>query len=172
MTSPNPFNTFGLRSKTAVELPRASHIIDIENLTGSWLSPERVTAAWASYAARFKIKPGDAVMVGCGRDQARHVAFRIPSWVRLVIGERGADAADRALIDHVDVAFTARRYKAVVIGSADGAFAPLAAELGAAGCAVYAAVRAGQSCSTKLRLATSGMIQLSGAPYPAPRIAA
>jgi hypothetical protein len=137
---------------------RTLHLIDIENLVRGQVSPVTVRQAWEAYTGTVGVGPGDQVRVACATNTAACVAFAVPRRLQLLIGGHGRDAADNALIDSVDAAFTARRFATVIIASADHGFAPLAASLGALGCTVHAVHRT--PCAAALVMATASQTRL------------
>ena len=151
-------------SPVGADRARTLHLIDIENLVRGRISTARVQAAWAAYVETVGINHGDQVRISCASGaRARLMAFAVPAGPQLLVGGRGPDAADQALISSVDVAFTARRFPAVVIASADHIFAPLASALASAGCEVTAAHAT--KCAAALARATATQIRVPVNPW-------
>lgn len=148
--------------------PRRLHVLDIENLLGAKVSIARVHVLWDLYRGVVGVGPQDLVVVGCAQHFAPTVLFTLPSSVRVVVGDDLPDGADRALLDAVDARHQAQRFDEVVIGSGDHAFAPMAAELVAGGCAVTLATAAAW-VSPALRLAATTHVTLPFHLLPRPR---
>ncbi|MEE9416488.1 MAG: hypothetical protein V3V01_14485 [Acidimicrobiales bacterium] len=122
---------------------RTLHIIDIENLVGhDHALGDRFAFehALASYAAASQMKAGDQVMVGCHPGLAFIAQNTLGSRGQIFTGQ-GTDGADEALLAAADVAFIARRYHLVSIGSGDHIFVELAGELLARGVQVMVVAR-------------------------------
>lgn len=123
---------------------RALHLIDLENLTGDpGAGPDLIARTWATYCRAVPITPTDHVVVASCSLFAKNAWWVLP---RTGIQRRvrdGADGADLALLDELDVAATARRFERLVIGSGDGVFAAAALEAREAGLHVHQVVGAG-----------------------------
>lgn len=139
---------------------RTLHLVDIQNLVAGRPSSANLQAAWQGYHRQIGVAPHDQLRLACAASLAARVAFTIPAGRQLLIGHNGPNAADLALLESVDVDFTAQRFAHVVIASGDHAFAPLAAELAHAGCRVHAATHRRAGCSAALRLASHTHIAL------------
>lgn len=139
---------------------RSYHIVDLENLCGAGLpTAPAATAALERYVAAAGMGGDDFGVVAVNRSTLRRLAFVLPRALRWVAAGTGPDAADTALLGAVDARLLARRFEHVVIGSGDGAFAPLAATLKAAGVDVVVVTWPGQ-LSAKLATAASRVVEL------------
>lgn len=136
------------------------HLVDIENLVAGRATGPNLRIADHTYRRVIGVHDGDQVRIACATPAAATLAFAVPTGRQLLIGGHGPDAADLALIDSVDIAFTAARFQAVVIASSDHIFAPLAAALVRAGLTVTIAHRAGNRCAAALALASHHQIAL------------
>lgn len=139
---------------------RTLHLVDIENLVAGRATGPNLRVADHTYRRVIGVNDGDQVRIACATPAAATLAFAVPTGRQLLIGGHGPDAADLALIDSVDIAFTAARFQAVVIASSDHIFAPLAAALARAGLTVTIAHRAGNRCAAALALASHHQIAL------------
>lgn len=140
---------------------RTLYLVDIENLVAGQVSTANVQRAWAACRQQLPTAAGDQVRIGCCPQVAATVAFALPSATRqLLIGPSGPDSADRALLDCVDVAFTASQFAHVVIASGDHAFAPLATALTRAGLAVTAITHTQTRFSPRLKMAATSFTRL------------
>lgn len=124
----------GLRAHSAPP-DRTLHLIDLENLAGG-PRPDAPNA-FATIEAYLHLAawhPGDHVVLAANGWLLRQVVFDLPSgW--LVRGASGPDGADLVLLAVADPSFVVARYRRLVVGSGDGIFAPLLAEVGCAGVA-------------------------------------
>lgn len=129
---------------------RTLHLIDLENLVGRSQGSERMVAeTLATYRCTIAPRAGDHVVIASGRGLMMAAGTAWPG-ARLCLG-RGIDGADLALLDVArPVTSVATAYDRVVIGSGDGIFAPLAAELRRAGVVVCVVSRR-ESLSSDLR---------------------
>ena len=141
---------------------RALHLVDLENLIGAPGGPRWAVAdTMGRYLLASGWQPGDHVVVAaCG---PLILQYQTGSGVasRSIVAV-GPDAADLALIAAADPTFVARRFDRVVIGSGDGIFAQLAAEL--EGCGVVVTV-VGRGGAISRRLRSREVIRLD-APLP------
>lgn len=136
------------------ERHRRYALVDVENITeGARRTASELAALWTSWQqgeARFSAD--DHVVVGAAWPVAmkyRHVFDEAN--VRWVIGSRGPDGADRALLAAIDLRHVARNFDELVILSGDHAFAKLASEARAMGLTVH--VIAGNRTRTRSALA-------------------
>lgn len=128
---------------------RRLHLVDIENLAGGSDAPPRTVRAVAKrYLSRVPNLAVDHVVVGAGRRMMLAAQAAFPH-ARLLYG-RGLDGADRALMLDVDAVDISHRYDAVVIGSGDHFFAPLAEQLASLMVPVIVATRSWRSLSGDL----------------------
>ncbi|WP_193753583.1 NYN domain-containing protein [Microbacterium testaceum] len=118
---------------------RTLHLLDVENLVGGVVDPVRVRRMWEAYPV--SVADGDLVIAAFGAERAAHGMFALPSRVRPLVGSRGRDAADRALLAEIDVAWVAARFDRVVIASGDHIFTGMALALREAGVSVMLVAR-------------------------------
>ena len=133
---------------------RELHLVDVENLlAGPFFLAAEVARLRPLYGRVSQMTASAHVVIGCSADEsmlesglgwcgARQV------WIR------GTDGADRALLDVAFNENVAGRFARVVIGSGDGIFANLAANLQALGCHVTVVSRA-DALSARLRFAVA-----------------
>ncbi|GGB81454.1 hypothetical protein N798_00195 [Knoellia flava TL1] len=157
-TTPTPAPTARSDAALPAARGRTLHLVDIENLVLGRPTPANVQRAWAAYQRIVGVSAGDQVRIACADAAAAAVAFSISTGRQLLLAGHGPNAADLALIESVDIDYTARRWGHVVIASADHIFAPLAGALTRAGCTVSAAHLT--PCAAALRLATHTQHQL------------
>jgi hypothetical protein len=142
---------------------RTLHLVDIENLCQDGFPDRRAAVdVLVSYGVAAKLAAGDFGFASANRHLTNRLAYDLPDSLRWVPGGTGPDAAERALLEHTDLAFVARRYDRVVIGSGDHAFTELASELVAAGREVVVVAVDG-SLSRKLRRAATSVVLLPAA---------
>lgn len=119
-----------VKSRAVSDLAQAGkptlHLLDVENMLGGLVSPERVAELWLAYQAAAPVRCGDHVIAGFGPRTAAAGVFDLPASVRKLVGADGFDSADRVLIDAVEVRHAVHRYDRVLIGSGDARFAALA----------------------------------------------
>jgi len=138
---------------------RTLHLVDIENLLGDpRAAGPAIAAAIEAYRSAMRVAPGDHVVIACNHGLAVDAGLAWPG-ARLRTGS-GPDGADLALIDDADPAYVAAHYDRVVIGSGDGIFTGLAADLRALGTAVCVVARDG-SLSRALRSVAGVAIELA-----------
>ena len=120
---------------------RALHVIDVENVMGGPDTPaSAIGVVLDGYRRRVGHRPGDLVVAAASHWVMERVLFELPSWIRPChAAGGGADAADRWLLDHVDVRWAARRVGRVVVASGDAGFWPLASSCRSAGVRVEVA---------------------------------
>jgi hypothetical protein len=111
---------------------RSLHVIDLENLASGLATESSFLDALGRYRRVALVGARDSVEIALDVNAWRRVAFSLPRSWRVRVGF-GPDGADRALLDAVDFRVAVERFDRVVIGSGDGAFAPLVAGLVAAG---------------------------------------
>lgn len=138
--------------------PRRLHLLDLDNLIGGSWHAERVLPILEAYRRRVLIGRSDHVVIAAERRLATRVAFELPPAARLIVAI-GTDGADGRLVADYPARFVADRYDGLVIGSGDGIFTQLAADLGALGLPVTV-VAAPTVTSARLRLASSAFIPL------------
>ena len=139
---------------------RTLHLVDIENLCGDGFPDhDAAVSVLSSYIEAAKLGADDFGFASANRHLTKYLAYDLPDALRWVPGGTGPDAAERALLDHTDAGFVARRYDRVVIGSGDHAFADLACDLVAAGREVVVVAVDG-SLSRKLSSAATAVVLL------------
>jgi len=99
---------------------RAFHLVDIENLLALTHGQPVGLGAGAFYGSVAGVQPEDLVTVGA--DQSRVFDIRSAFPAARVCSGRGADGADLALINSIDLDHIARRFDTIVIGSGDHRF--------------------------------------------------
>ncbi|MDA8262440.1 MAG: hypothetical protein M0Z47_06375 [Actinomycetota bacterium] len=143
-------------------LGRTCHVVDIENLVGQPENGERHRPAVfsrraheLSIAYRSKwVDSSDLVYVGC---DAALMLEMLMEWEEYSVRfGRGADGADRALINVVDIDAVARSCDVLQIASGDHAFADLAARGRSRGLYVRVVSRS-DSLSAALRRNSDGV---------------
>ena len=144
---------------------RTLHLVDIENLAGAALpSLGRIREVHLLYAVRPGLGGLDQVVVA-----SSHLA-----WLNAALGwpdaryrvRSGPDGADLELLDVLYNENVPRRFTHVVIGSGDGAFAPAATSLAAAGARVTVVSRR-HGLSARLALAAHEVIFIDPPEPPA-----
>ena len=113
---------------------RTLHVVDVENLLGADHRQAGVTdviEVLGQYEALVGVRPSDLMFYGVNPNLflTVHQATRRGT----LCGQSGTDGADRALLDQVRADWVVGRFDRVCIASGDHAFAPLAADLRAAG---------------------------------------
>lgn len=120
---------------------RTLHLIDIENVAGgSRASTAAVAEAVADYRCALAVRAGDHVVIASGRGLLIAAGLAWPG-ARLLLAS-GLDGADLALLEAArPLRAVVDSYDRVVIGSGDGIFAALAADLRRAGLVVVVVSR-------------------------------
>lgn len=121
---------------------RTLMLIDIENLVGSGHVTAAEVACVRDQIRRYAPGPTQAIVATSAGGTLVEAGLGWPG-ARLT-WQRGADGADRALIDVATSEHIAERYTHVVIGSGDHAFAPIAATLRRRGVHVTVVTGAGR----------------------------
>ena len=103
---------------------RAFHLIDIENLLALTHGMPVGAVAGALYKLIAGVEDQDLMLVSA--DQSRLFDLTVAFPGAEVRPGRGADGADLALIDHIDISHIANRFDTVVIGSGDNRFIDVA----------------------------------------------
>ena len=118
--------------------PRAIHLIDLENLTGTpFADPRTIGGIWQAYISGVGVRPGDHVVVATGPWMAATAWYLLPATGIQRRIKRGVDGADLALIDAVDLPHDARRFGMLIIASGDHIFASLARQARTEGMSVW-----------------------------------
>ena len=117
-----PFLTAHDHGPTMSRSAERSHLVDIENLMVTrWRAPSEWSRQWSDTGTSPVSKVRTTSSLAWNHRLGAEVKFRWPE-IRLV-GGRGVDGADRALLETVnDFDWTASRFDRVVIGSGDGIF--------------------------------------------------
>jgi hypothetical protein len=114
---------------------RGLHLIDVENLLGTPNpDPVQVRHLRARYLLLAGVGVLDHVVIASSHRALKSTGSWWPRARYLV--QSGPDGADRELLDVLGHERVAERFCRVTIASGDGAFAPRAADLVAAGCQV------------------------------------
>lgn len=138
----------------------ALHLIDIENLCGGWISSNRCAEVWDHYLHQVGVSPEDQIIVAASTHHAAPAFFTLPPTARRLLVSNAPDAADRALLEAVQLDRVTSRHCSVVIASGDGAFAPLAQLLRATGLRVTQVVTDKVSVSGELYRSCEDLIRL------------
>jgi len=148
-----------MRKRSVLRDGRELHILDVENLLGgTYFAPEDVCDLRAGYLLATAMSTNAQVVVGASAD-ASAISGGVGwpgSGLRLRRGPNGADLALVDVLEHDDVT---NRFERIYIGSGDGIFAPVAAELAQHGVDVTVVSRRA-ALSAKLRLASAHVIYL------------
>lgn len=136
-----------------------SHIVDIENLCAGQVS-EHCADVWKCYTDLVGVDANDQITVAANRNNALPAFFALPPTARRLLVPNEPDAADRALVDSVDVERIVRRHRAVVIASGDGYFAALARTLRGAGVEVIQVATRGVGISADLYVNCDELVTL------------
>lgn len=132
--------------------PTKLHVIDIENMVGGLVSPDRCSKIWAEYETKVGVSKGDQITVAVAWPNAEAAFFAVPARARRIGVPTAPDTADRALCESVEVSRVALRHHEVVIASGDHFFAPLARALRDAGVRVVQVVTKGVGVSAESTL--------------------
>jgi hypothetical protein len=120
---------------------RGLHLVDLENLLADpWASGPSVGHALDEYLERAHFRPGDLVFVAGN------------PWLMVELGwshgvdchrfaARGPQGADNKLLEASPLAWVARRFERLVVGSGDGVFADRIAQARAVGLSVQIVAR-------------------------------
>jgi hypothetical protein len=112
------------------DLGRSLHLVDIENLVGaptSW-HPDRIRATFDAYLQTATWRPGDSLVVAANPSFMKMLAFDLVEMAHRPLCAWGKDAADQLLLGAVP-ADVGSRFRRLVVGSGDHAFAPLVSSL-------------------------------------------
>jgi len=119
-------------------------VIDLENLVGSMTAGASVVAqVFRAYVAAARSQPGDRWAIATSHFAARRLMMNWPQRSGLRRLRSGPSGADHALLDIMRVQQNLNRVGRVVIGSGDGIFAGIAAELRSRGIRVIVVARKG-----------------------------
>lgn len=142
--------------------PRTLHLVDLENLLAGWVDERSVAEVWAEYQKVTAMRQGDHVIVSVSQRNAVATFFSLPAAVQRIIGSNAPDGADHALLDTIDIAWTARRFGQVMVATGDGIFTPVTARLHAQGLQMVQVIGGGKpatslyrQCATQLYLTTA-----------------
>ena len=122
-----------VRNRRLLRPGRQLHVLDVENLLGGTrFTPAEVSQLRTNYAVMTGMTPMAQVVIGATAD-ASAVASGI-GWAGAGIRIRhGRDGADLELLEVLAHENVAERFTDVFIGSGDGIFAPVAAQLARTG---------------------------------------
>ena len=130
---------------------RGLHLVDLENLIGDpWARGPGVGRALDQYLERAGFRPGDLVFVAGNPWLMVELGWsQLDSSGRLLSGRvdchrfaaRGPQGADNKLLEAAPLAWVARRFDRLVVGSGDGAFADRLAAVRASGLSVQVVSR-------------------------------
>lgn len=141
--------------------PRTLSLLDLENLTGGEIQTAAVRDTWARFTDVIGARYDDHHTVAVSQRHAATAFFALPSNIRRVIGPNAPDGADIALLNSVDIDWTAANFGQVVIGSGDHIFTFIAKRLRSAGLHVIQVTGIGR-CSADLYRACNEHRRLSG----------
>lgn len=139
---------------------RELHVVDVENLLGGPACSVDAVAALAHAFERVAAVRGEALIVVGASHGSGALASGLGWCGARVVWQPGHDGADRALLE-VLTEDVANRFERVVIGSGDGAFAPMASHLRIQGCRVTVIARRG-AVSRKIRMAVRDIRYIHG----------
>lgn len=144
-----------LRRHLAGDRIRTLHVVDVENVLGGThetADVHQVAEALSAYDAAVGARPDDLTFYGANPA----LQFRVHEATARgrVVGRRGPDGADDALLDMVAGDWVVERFDRVCIGSGDHAFAPFAAALRTAGVHVVVACAPGRISAELYRAAS------------------
>lgn len=141
--------------------PRVLHLLDVENLTAGQVTAQTLTRMWSAYTERVGVGREDHVVVAVADRNALTTWYTLPAGIRRVVAGSGPDAADRALVESLDIPHTADRFTHLVIGSADHYFAALARTARQSGLDVVQVLRDGAYTSARLHRECSRQVRLT-----------
>lgn len=102
---------------------RSLHLIDLENLCGSGLSPATfIEKVWRTYRYGVPTSPEDHYVVGSSHAFASRAWFVLPAQGIQRRARSGKDGGELAILTDVDIAHAASRFDRLVIASGDGMF--------------------------------------------------
>jgi NYN domain len=131
---------------------RALHVVDIENLVGAAIPTlDRVCEVQYQYLACLGFGGDDQVVLATSHLGLLNAGLGWPHARHLV--RSGKDGADLELIDVLEHENVAARFRHVVIGSGDGGFSPVAANLAARGLHITVVSRWGSLAQTLASIA-------------------
>lgn len=119
---------------------RTVHVVDVENLLDGdheSTTAERIEARLEEYRLAVGAGPDDVFYFGANPKLWFDVRLAVGG--QRVVGYRGKDGADRALLEVVDGDWVVERFDRICIASGDHAFAPLARTCREAGLVVTVA---------------------------------
>ena len=111
---------------------RALHLIDIENEVCGRVTPFTCREFYRSYNALRLLGPLDHVIVGVS-PQSLADTSPLPAGWRRVMGPKGTQSADQALLDAEPPLAALRTYSELILASSDGGFLDLVLRAKAAG---------------------------------------
>ena len=147
---------------------RRLHLVDIENLAGfAWPASEQVAACCRRYADLVNPHGSDLFVLACNHGAGVAIADGWPG--ARYLWHSGRDGAELALLEVLSGESVTNRFRTVVLGSGDGAFAGPAADLALNGVHITVVANCA-SLSRRLRLAASEVVvfddDLSATPFP------
>lgn len=103
---------------------RAVHLIDLDNqLDSASPAPGAAAAWWDAY--RRLVGPGDALTLASSHHSALRTWWELPVGRMQLLARSGADGADTALAEALDLRHAATRFDYLVLASEDHYFVPL-----------------------------------------------
>lgn len=131
--------------------PRTLHLVDLENLLNGRVDAHSVAEVWDEYQRVTGMCEDDHVIVSVSQRNAVATFFSLPAAVQRIIGSNEADGADHALLEAIDIAWTARRFGQVMVATGDGIFTPVAACLHARGLQMVQVIGGGKPATSLYR---------------------
>jgi hypothetical protein len=149
---------------TAARLPRALHLVDLENVVGDpFVKGRAVADVYETVLTAGGHRTGDLVVVAANPWMLTELGFVAHTPCQL-IAARGRDGADRALLGWARADWIVTRFDRLVVASGDGIFGSMVRAVRDAGVRVDV-VHGGGRLSKLLR--TAG-VELVPVPVPVP----
>lgn len=103
---------------------RAVHVVDLDNqLHTADPTPAAAAAWWESY--KSIVGPTDAIVLASSHHSAVRTWWELPFGRMQLLVRSGADGADSALVESIDLVHASARFDLLVLASEDHYFAPL-----------------------------------------------
>lgn len=169
-TTVDQVDTAGRQSAHRAAPLRRLHLVDIENEVGGHVTPTSCLAFLAEYTRLGIVGDLDHVVVGCSPHSLRHT-WVLPAGWRRVLGPRGPQSADLALIDAEPSPRLLSSYSGVVLASADGGFVDLAVRIRNAGLQLTVVTNVHRKPHHLLRAAADRLLTIDVAVPPRHRAA-
>jgi len=143
---------------------RTLHLIDIENLVGNpFATAAAIRQGLDDYTRAADVGPDDLAVVAMNRFLFKQAAYVVePGWA--IRPALGPDGADLALLADAPAFWTASRFDRLVVGSGDGIFSDLVAEVSSAGTEAWVVSHAG--CLSRRLARAADHVVLLDRPLP------